>query len=269
MGWKIINKNRCHPVSINILHTPMPSLSQGRKIIERTLKFFDVPGKIATRHIRRLNNKEFLQPPFSTFNERPVEYRFVFEQIQQFYPKTVLDIGTGVTALPHLMANCGCHVTAIDNVRDYWSHGMFNRHYHIIDDDIVHTSLSGTYDLITCISTLEHIEDFPKAVESMFSLLKSGGRLVLTFPYNEKEFIPNVYALPGSHVKKLPAYSTHAFSRSEIQNWTERYGARILKQEYWRFFTGPYWTVGERLLPPVQVGAENAHQISCIVFEKI
>jgi SAM-dependent methyltransferase len=40
----------------------------------------------------------------------------------------------------------------------------------------------GAFDLITCISVLEHISEDRKAVEVMWSLLRPGGRLILTVP---------------------------------------------------------------------------------------
>ncbi|MCL0030157.1 class I SAM-dependent methyltransferase [Thermodesulfovibrionales bacterium] len=39
-----------------------------------------------------------------------------------------------------------------------------------------------TFDLITCISVLEHIPVDRKAIEMMWSLLRPGGRLILTLP---------------------------------------------------------------------------------------
>jgi SAM-dependent methyltransferase len=39
-----------------------------------------------------------------------------------------------------------------------------------------------TFDLITCISVLEHIPSDKEAVEKMWSLLRPGGRLVITLP---------------------------------------------------------------------------------------
>ena len=41
---------------------------------------------------------------------------------------------------------------------------------------------SGSFDLITCISVLEHIPDNVKALRRMWDLLKPGGRLYLTLP---------------------------------------------------------------------------------------
>jgi SAM-dependent methyltransferase len=43
-------------------------------------------------------------------------------------------------------------------------------------------SAAETFDLITCISVLEHIPSDKEAIEKMWSLLRPGGRLVLTLP---------------------------------------------------------------------------------------
>ena len=63
---------------------------------------------------------EFESQTFTRLNERPIEFSFIFRKLGETYPRTVLDVGTGTTALPHLMRNCGFLVTATDNVRDYW-----------------------------------------------------------------------------------------------------------------------------------------------------
>ncbi len=80
------------------------------------------------------------------------------------------------------MRGCGALVTATDNVRDYWPVGMFNRHYHIRDDDITATRLQEKFDLITCISTLEHIHQPALAIGNMLRLLKHGRHLILSMP---------------------------------------------------------------------------------------
>lgn len=62
------------------------------------------------------------------------------------------------------------------------------------------------FDFITCVSLLERIREHNNAVGGMFSLLKHGGQIALTGPYNNKSQISNVYKLPesgygqGSHI---------------------------------------------------------------------
>lgn len=70
-------------------------------------------------YIRRRCKQDFEEQRFERTNERPIEYGYVFLQLNAFQPLTVLDVGTGVSALPSLLATCGFNVTATDNVRDY------------------------------------------------------------------------------------------------------------------------------------------------------
>jgi 2-polyprenyl-3-methyl-5-hydroxy-6-metoxy-1,4-benzoquinol methylase len=242
-------------------------LSKAKMVVLEKMDYLNPYRIIAKSYINGVNKREFLHPPFNAFNERPVEYRFVFEQISELYPKKVLDVGTGVTALPHLMANCGIKVSAIDNIKDYWARGMFNRHYFVINDDIISPKIKDSFDMITCISTLEHIEKFDQAVRSMFGLLNKGGYLVLTFPYTENKFIDNVYALPGSSARQT-SFKTHSYSREKVENWAKENNAEMVKQEYWQFFTGDFWTIGEKLPIPKKVSKNDKHQISCILMRK-
>jgi SAM-dependent methyltransferase len=48
-----------------------------------------------------------------------------------------------------------------------------------IEDAILTTA---SFDLITCISVLEHIPQDKSVIETMWSLLRPGGKLILTFP---------------------------------------------------------------------------------------
>ncbi|HEX7958137.1 MAG TPA: class I SAM-dependent methyltransferase [Pyrinomonadaceae bacterium] len=223
---------------------------------------------LLNRYPAYLCRQEFGEQEFTRFNERPVEFAFVFRQIAEAYPKKILDVGTGTTALPHLMRNCGALVSASDNVRDYWDEGMLNRHYHILDDDITDTRIADRFDLITCISVLEHIEKSDAAVRNMFSLLNPGGRLVLTFPYNERSYVRNVYELPGSSYGRGAPYITQSYSRAELDRWLEENGAEVAEQEFWRYWTGEHWTVGEQVIPPQRVSAEDEHQLSCLCLRR-
>jgi SAM-dependent methyltransferase len=167
-----------------------------------------------------------------------------------------------------LIRNCGPVVTATDNVRDYWPDGFVNRHFHVIDDDIRRTRLQGKFDLITCVSVLEHIREHDAAVRSMFHLLRPGGHLVVTFPYTESSYVPNVYDLPASFVREKYPFVTQSYSRAEIDRWVADNGAELVEQEYWRFFDGEHWTCGSPVEPPMKVGRGELHQLTCVLFRK-
>lgn len=227
-----------------------------------------ISSAVGRRFIRELCRKEFQRQQFSP-NERPVEYRFLFEQLTELVPATVLDVGTGITAVPALIANCGIIVTAIDNVRDFWPRGMFNRHFHILDHDITAPKLEQEYDLVTCISVLEHVRDQDAAVDAMFRLLKPGGHLLLTGPYTEHRPCPNVYEVADSDAfgRTVP-FICQSYSRAALEKWLACNRGTIVKQEFWQFYAGEFWSCGERISPPRRVESHTRHQLTCLLLRK-
>jgi SAM-dependent methyltransferase len=194
----------------------------------------------------------------------------VFEHLTRLCgsAKTVADVGSGTTALPHLMANCGFVVTALDNMRDYWPETMLNRHFHVIDDDVTRTAQPpASFDVVTCISVLEHIPAHQKAVGSMLHLLRPGGRLILTVPYHNTEYHPNVYHHPESTYGKELPYVCQSYSRVQLDEWTAL-GARVVEQEFWRLWEGKLWTCGEKRNPPERTSVSAPHQLTCLLLAK-
>ncbi|MFX1391341.1 MAG: class I SAM-dependent methyltransferase [Promethearchaeota archaeon] len=215
-----------------------------------------------------INKVEYKLQKYYKFNERIIEYKFVFDILATIYPENLLDVGTGMTALPHLLSKCGINVTAIDNIQDYWSKGMFNRHFHVLNSDITKTELNKRFDVITCISVLEHIKNFNDAIRTMFTYLKPKGYLILTFPYNEKKYIENVYELEGVSYGKSFKFICQIFSRNEINHWLEAHNCKIEKQEYWQVFSGEYWAIGTPKYPPKLVDRDDKHHLTCISIQK-
>jgi len=213
--------------------------------------------------------QEYDNQVFDKFNERPVEFAFLFRHLARLYPKSILDVGTGTTALPHLMRNCGNLVTATDNLKDaYWPYGFSNRHYWIIDDDITDTQLQGEWDFVSCISVLEHIDQFDAAVRNLFQKTKIGGHVVLTFPYNEGTYSPNCYYLEHSAYGRDLPYVAQSYSRKQVDIWCRDNNAQIIEQEFWRFWTGELWTQGQQIIPPQQTTADRSHQLTCLLLQK-
>jgi len=212
-------------------------------------------------------HRQYLRQKPILFNERPVEYQYVFRQLIRLCPKTILDAGTGKSALPSLLKTCGFAVTAIDNKSAYWKNGFSNWHYHIIQDDILRPALQGPFDLVLCISVLEHIPEHALAVANLMRLARPGGHVILTFPYHEYRYCPNVYEARDSDVKTKPNFITQAFSRKEVDLWLRQTGSTLIDQEYWRFYTGEYWTTGAKLTRPERATDATPHQIACMLFE--
>lgn len=225
--------------------------------------------KLTQKYFNRKCKQEFYKQRFRRINERSIEYKFVFQSLVKISPNSILDVGTGTTALPSLLRTCGFLVTAIDNIKDYWTKGMFNRHYYVIYDDITDSKLNKEFDFIVCISVLEHIENYNAAIKNLLKLLKKDGHLVLTFPYNENFFIENVYKLPGAGYGQNWPWICRVFSREQIDEWIETFNGKIIEQEFWQIFTGKYWTFGDMQYPPKQSNKEELHHLLCLLIQKL
>jgi len=203
--------------------------------------------------------REHLDQKSVGLNERIIEYSFALQCIHRTSARTVLDVGSGQSSWPSLLRTCGCIVTAIDEVKGYWRKTtLFNRHFYIIKDDITKPKLSGAFDLITCISTLEHIPNHQDAIRGMFSLLKP-------FPYNELHYVKNVYKLPGAGYSQNAPYICQVFSRGEVNQWLADNPGKILEQEYWGMFNGEFWTFGGRCQPRKVAVTDRHHHINILI----
>jgi SAM-dependent methyltransferase len=201
-------------------------------------------------------------------NERPVEYMFALKWLTRVCPRVVLDVGPGRSAWPDIVAKCGFHVTAIDKVKGYWRGDFFNRHYYVKNQDVTRPTLARSFDLITCLSVLEHIPDHHRAMEGMFRLLKPGGHLVLSFPYNEDRYVDDVYRQPGVAYGRDYGFICQVYSRKQIDDWLREGRGRIVEQVYYEVFTGPLWAFGERICPPREVQKEQRHHLTCLVIQR-
>jgi 2-polyprenyl-3-methyl-5-hydroxy-6-metoxy-1,4-benzoquinol methylase len=203
----------------------------------------------------------------NSINERPAEYAFTFKHLQQLCNDSILDVGSGTSSWPHLLSMCGFNVKAIDKISDYWD-SFSNRHYKIINDDITSPKTNEQFQFITCISVLEHIPEHEKAVKNMHKLLKKNGYLILTFPYNENLYHPNIYSHPEAGYGQNANFITQIYSRVEINKWLKNTGFKIIDQEYYKTFSGELWTMGKRLAPSLKVTKQKHHHLTCILLQK-
>lgn len=214
-------------------------------------------------HSRRL--REYLRqereklPPV---NERPVELAFIFNQLARLYPKTLLDVGAGGTTLPNLLQHCGFEVTAVD------LDPLANRHFYLEQADIVTDDLGRSFDVITCISTLEHIPDHAAAMANMFRHLRPGGALLLTVPYHEERYVPNSHALPGT-TRPSAMGVTQIFSRRELDGWIAASGWELAGEEFYAHYTGELFTLGEEFYPARRVlPGQGKADLACLALRR-
>ena len=123
--------------------------------------------------------KYFLHPYNTTWrNERSVEIPVVMEMMKGQDTKKILEVGN---VLLH-------YINSQHTVVDKYE----NSNKKVVTQDIVYYESPNKYDLIICISTLEHVgfDESPReegkhrrAVETMRSLLSPSGKMVVTVPW--------------------------------------------------------------------------------------
>ena len=223
---------------------------------------------VARVYLGPLLRHEWRHPPIPELREYVFQFEFAMRAVAKHMPRELLDAGSGISSWPHLLASCGIRVTATDEMRSYWG-SMFNRHYHVIADDITATRLDRQFDMVTCLGVLTTIPDDRPAVHNLFQLVRPGGHLVLTMAYKEDEAVPDAYVLPGATYGVGYRFICRMFSRAEVDAWLEAEDGEIEEQEYFRIFTGPYWASGERIEPPLRARVDEPHQYTALLIRKI
>jgi len=120
---------------------------------------------------------------------RIFEYKFLQEVVNELNKSnktlTVLDVATGPFHPGSFILENGLNnVDALDLLEKPKIFKKFNKYnINYIKDDMINTKLNKTYDLVVCISTLEHVkkENQKTFLLNMIKLTKKGGTLILTF----------------------------------------------------------------------------------------
>ncbi len=228
---------------------------------------FKIYNFIGGKYLAPLLDREQVKRPFPEINERPLEYAFAIKHLQELCTGPILDIGPGLSSWPHLLSICGYEVVAVDKIDGYWS-SFFNRHYKVLSDDITKLNLKRKFQFVSCLSTLEHIPDHRAAVKGMHDALEKDGYLIITVPYNENTYHPNVYEHANAGYGHGANYIAQVYSRNEIDQWLSDTSLTIVSQTYNRVFTGELWTMGEKIIPSVQVDKDQLHQHTCLLLQR-
>lgn len=126
------------------------------------------------------------------FGERVVEYMFIMQQLvsRNLLKSRILDVGSAHTVLPGILGSLGGSVVCLD--AQSWNVNLPN--VSVVKADVLRlTDQLGVFDVITCVSTLEHIglgrwrdsEDIDgdkKAMKIFEHLLKPNGIVLVTVP---------------------------------------------------------------------------------------
>lgn len=213
---------------------------------------------------------EARQSGSAEINEGAVQYALALRALTDHAAHDVLDVGTGLSSWPQLLADCGFHVTAVDEFSRYWEGASrpFNRHFLVQRDDITHPRLERVFDGLTCLNVMMAVVDDRAAIAGMFRLVRPGGVIVLSFPYNELKPVENVYVLPDAGYGQSFRFPCRVYSRADIYRWLSQNPGECISQERYRMFSGEFWTMGVRV-PPRQVSSDEPHQFTTVVIRKL
>ncbi|MFP7721857.1 bifunctional 2-polyprenyl-6-hydroxyphenol methylase/3-demethylubiquinol 3-O-methyltransferase UbiG [Lysobacter sp. A3-1-A15] len=161
----------------------------------------------------------------------------------------VLDVGCGGGLLSEAMARRGADVTAIDLAPELVKvarlHGLESGvrvDYRLQSVEALAAEQAGTFDAITCMEMLEHVPDPAAIVSACATLLKPGGRLVVS----TLNRTPAAFALAivgAEYIARLLPKGTHQYrdfiKPSELAAWMRAAGLQLedvsgLMYEPWR-----------------------------------
>jgi 2-polyprenyl-3-methyl-5-hydroxy-6-metoxy-1,4-benzoquinol methylase len=148
---------------------------------------------------------------------RRLEYSFVLAAVAKNRTEhgMALDAGSGITPFGHALAGLGYCVVACDADADLMNalaragmEKIYGTSVGYEAQDLTRLSYpDATFDLITCVSVLEHIgaPHDQAAVKEMLRVLKPGGQLLMTVDYEP----PSVSTLGGRYGRRAWDYARH------------------------------------------------------------
>lgn len=177
--------------------------------------YFEIPESAAERHEnRRLHEAIMAETPGTT--------------------KRILDVGCGNAWVAQHYCPLGVAVFSMDistvnpvkAIKNY----PYDRHFGVVADVYALPFREGTFDCIIAAEIIEHVPDPAAFIRCLLGVLKPGGTLIVTTPYNEKI----VYTLCIHCNRPTPMHAhLHAFTESKLLDLLP--GDRRLKANAYAF----------------------------------
>ncbi|NBU59425.1 MAG: bifunctional 2-polyprenyl-6-hydroxyphenol methylase/3-demethylubiquinol 3-O-methyltransferase UbiG [Betaproteobacteria bacterium] len=141
------------------------------------------------------------------------------ERLAPLAGRDVIDVGCGGGILAEAMADQGARVTGIDLAEKSLKVAKLHLlesgrkvDYRFVSAETLATEMPGSFDVVTCMETLEHVPDPASTVAACARLVRPGGSVFLsTINRNPKSWL---FAIVGAeYVLGLLPRGTHEYAR--------------------------------------------------------
>lgn len=180
----------------NKLSDGIPLARDYRKVIEsetfKEMEQFSDRFLLANKLTLKDYMKKWVGDPLHQWS-RQWEYPFVYsraQQLVQFEPRLkILDAGSGVTFFPYLLnarfddvsIYCCDYDETLSSIFKQINHGE-DKAVEFLSTDLRELPYENeSFDMVYCISVLEHTDDYEEIIEKFYKILKPGGTLIVTF----------------------------------------------------------------------------------------
>lgn len=194
------------------------------------MELFSNSFLIKNQSILKEYSKKWVSDPFHQWS-RQYEYPFVYYHIHDYVDKQegkkigILDAASGITFFPYYLSNLfkNIYVDCVDydrGLKRLFEQVNFNEGQQVnftTADIHALTYQNASYDIIYCISALEHTNDFEKVLREFKRVLKKDGLLIVTFDIS----LDGASDISKNKAKKLYQFLSNNFDCLDSINLSE------------------------------------------------
>jgi 2-polyprenyl-3-methyl-5-hydroxy-6-metoxy-1,4-benzoquinol methylase len=142
--------------------------------------------------------------------------------------RNLLDIGAGTGAFAAVMKKNGWNVTGLEPDETARANAKKDFNIHLQPNENLFNFQPGSFDVITLWHVLEHVHELHKYLDTFYSLLVSGGILIIAVP-NYKSYDAKTY-LENWAAYDVPRHLYH-FSPESMHKLLNKHRFKIIQQK--------------------------------------